>query len=674
MSKDKMADNALQNMLKPPYKIFLCGLLLLFVAIPGVARADAVRDQYFKAENAYKKMLASPDQRKYRHHWLRVIKEFQKVYDKEPTGSWAAAGLYRAGATYVELYRRSGREGDRNAGIERLNQVRQEFPRSAYRAKAEDHLKAFPPVKIPPEDSQTPEQKSAERLARRHFESAEKCQTRLAQNPRRTKHRDVWLACIEKYQTAYETDPEGPVAAASLFKMGSLYQELSVYSKNSSDRETGEAHLRKVINQYATSRYSPMAKALLGEKSAPEMNDEDTAPQEDLPTSAGESSTLHSVSGLRYWSNPNYTRVVVDTSGKTPYFHRLLKKDPDLQKPQRLYIDLQNARLAKDFPNTIPINDDLLTDARAGQYKDDTVRVVVDLKSFKTYKIFSLMNPFRIVIDVWGKDGKASTTAQQQAAIKLPQGKIPPGSLARSLALGVSRIVIDAGHGGKDPGAKGYYRAAREKHITLGIAKKLKKKLEAKIGCEVIMTRNNDEFLTLEERTALANTKDADLFISIHVNAHRNKNAYGTETYFLNLATDEESIRVAAMENATSTKNISDLQTILMDLMQNAKINESSRLASYVQSNMVQHLKKKYSNVQDKGVKQAPFYVLLGAQMPAILVETSFISNPRECKRLMDSAYQERLCDGIVLGIEKYIKATSPTAFNREMRPAPSPG
>ncbi len=159
------------------------------------------------------------------------------------------------------------------------------------------------------------------------------------------------------------------------------------------------------------------------------------------------------------------------------------------------------------------------------------------------------------------------------------------------------------------------------------------------------------------------------MFISIHVNAHRNKRAFGTETYFLNLATDEESIRVAAMENATSTKNISDLQTILMDLMQNAKINESSRLAGYVQSNMIRYLGRKYSKVKDKGVKQAPFYVLLGAQMPAILIETAFISNPRECKRLMDPAFQDRLSDGIVSGIEKYIHETSPTAFQRDRQP-----
>ncbi len=225
-------------------------------------------------------------------------------------------------------------------------------------------------------------------------------------------------------------------------------------------------------------------------------------------------------------------------------------------------------------------------DARAGQYKPDTVRVVMDIKSFKTYEIFSLDEPFRIVIDVWGEGEAAPRPPQQQAAVKLPSGKIPPGSIARSLALGVSRIVIDAGHGGKDPGAKGYCSKAREKDITLSIAKRLKKKLETRLGCEVIMTRRRDQFLTLEERTAFANTKDADLFISIHVNAHRNKRAYGVETYFLNLATDEDAIRVAAMENATSTKNISDLQTILMDLMQNAKINESSRLASHVQTQM----------------------------------------------------------------------------------------
>jgi N-acetylmuramoyl-L-alanine amidase len=178
------------------------------------------------------------------------------------------------------------------------------------------------------------------------------------------------------------------------------------------------------------------------------------------------------------------------------------------------------------------------------------------------------------------------------------------------------------------------------------------------------LTRNSDKFLTLEERTAIANTKSADLFISIHTNSHRDRNVFGIETYFLNLATDDEAIRVAAIENATSTKNISDLQNILFDLVQNAKINESSRLASHVQGAMISILKsRRYSRIYDKGVKQAPFYVLLGAQMPAVLVETSFISNPRECKRLIDPKYQERLCEAIVDGIKKYIRETTPTAY-----------
>ncbi len=184
---------------------------------------------------------------------------------------------------------------------------------------------------------------------------------------------------------------------------------------------------------------------------------------------------------------------------------------------------------------------------------------------------------------------------------------------------------------------------------------------------EVILTRNSDRFLTLEERTAIANTKNADLFISIHTNSHRDRRAYGIETYFLNLATDDEAIRVAALENATSTKNISDLQTILYDLMQNAKINESSRLAANVQVSMVHYLKRKrWSRIKDKGVKQAPFYVLLGAQMPAILVETSFISNPRECKRLVNPTYQQRICEAIVIGIKNYIKEITPTAHLHE--------
>jgi len=358
---------------------------------------------------------------------------------------------------------------------------------------------------------------------------------------------------------------------------------------------------------------------------------------------------------------------VIDADRKTSYGHRLLKKDASIRKPQRLYVDIAGSRLGQEIEKIIPINDDLLTDARAGQFTRNVVRVVVDIKSFKTYKIFSLNSPFRIVIDVWGRqDGssrkpKVASKQRPEPAAKSGE-KIPPSAIAKQLSLGVKRIVIDPGHGGKDHGAPGYLKGVSEKDIVLKIAKRLAKKIRARLGCEVILTRKTDRYLTLEERTAIANTKNADLFISIHTNSARDRRAYGIMTFFLNLATDDDAIRIAARENATSTKNISDLQTILSDLMQNAKINESSRLAGRVQRSTYRHLGKHYSKIKDKGVKQAPFYVLLGAQMPAILVETSFISNPRECKRLTNGNYQEQMSEGILKGIQAYIHETNPTA------------
>ena len=233
-------------------------------------------------------------------------------------------------------------------------------------------------------------------------------------------------------------------------------------------------------------------------------------------------------------------------------------------------------------------------------------------------------------------------------------------SLARQLGLNVKTVVIDPGHGGKDPGcnARG---GVKEKDIVLSIARRLAKRIKEKIGCEVYLTRNKDVFLPLERRTAIANMKKADLFISLHINAHRNKNIWGLETYFLNMATDERSVMVAARENATSEKNISDLQAILNDLMLNTKIKESSRLAYEVQNGMFSQVKRRYKQVKNLGVKQAPFYVLIGAEMPAILVETGFLTNRMERKRLRSKKYQESVAEGISAGVNAYIKSIDQT-------------
>ncbi|MCG8470614.1 MAG: N-acetylmuramoyl-L-alanine amidase [Desulfobacterales bacterium] len=485
------------------------------------------------------------------------------------------------------------------------------------------------------------------------------------------KRRDKWEACADKYLEVWRKDKKGVWAPAGLFNAAKVYIELEKFSGKKADLVRARELLTQT-QKFRTSRYSREARKLLRRlpKAAPASKTQrvkhsslQKTGQKARPPAprltASKSTGL--IQKIRYGSLPSKTRIVLDTSAGLAFTHGKLKADSTHHKPQRIWIDIKGKagkKLAKELPFK---GDPRVTTIRTAPKTNDTVRVVVDARSISHYTIFSLKAPHRIVIDVWGEKAKGKSAPKASTPANVPDFR--PDDLAKQLALGVRRIVIDPGHGGKDGGAPGYYKGVTEKKVVLAIAKKLAAKLKKELKCEVILTRNSDRFLTLEQRTSFANKKRADLFISIHANASRNRKAYGVETYFLNLAKDRASINVAARENATSEKNISDLHTILNSLMKNAKINESSRLARYVQTSLVGSLKGKYSKIQDKGVKQAPFYVLLGARMPAILVETAFISNKRECKRLTSSAYQNRICDGIVKGVKRYIESTHPASL-----------
>ena len=219
------------------------------------------------------------------------------------------------------------------------------------------------------------------------------------------------------------------------------------------------------------------------------------------------------------------------------------------------------------------------------------------------------------------------------------------------------KIVIDPGHGGKAPGGIGP-NGEKEKDITLVVGKMLAKRLTEE-GFAVFLTREDDVYMPLNERTAFANTKKADLFISIHVNANEAKSTDGVETYFLNLTTDASSKKVAERENAMTPESLQGLQLIVRDLMLNAKINESSRFATSIQSSIISSLRKSGYAGKDHGVKQAPFYVLMGAQMPAILIETGFITNAADCMLLHDDAHLENIIEGITSGIKPYTENTT---------------
>lgn len=522
-----------------------------------------------------------------------------------------------------------------------------------------------------------------------YLQQAKNCSRGLYRSKERMKYRDQWLRCVQAYEQYYQKYPSGRQADEALYATAKLYKGLYGYSRKSSDLNESISRFRKVVKRFPKSRFADDAQYQLGEIFRSYTQDLDRAyveyfkvvmnfPQGDmkpraekrlaelearmgkrkappdlpgLPDLLPDSDTsstggLARVTDIRHWSAQDYTRIVIDVNGQVEYASHLLRRDPSLGKPPRLYIDLENSTLDSSFSGAIPIGDGLLRKVRAGQYKPRVVRVVLDIESIEDHKIFSLSDPFRIVIDVTGESRKRLPPPEK--------GETPSLTLAQQLGLGVKKVVIDPGHGGKDPGAVGP-SGVKEKDVVLRIALKLQEKIRARLNVDAILTRGSDRFLPLEERTALANTQKADLFVSIHTNAHKNRGVHGISTYILNVATDAEEARLAAFENAVSTKRISDLEKILNDLMLKSKINESSRLAEAVQQGLIKGLPRSYSKIKDLGVRQAPFYVLIGARMPSIMVETSFITNRSEEKRLRSAAYQDAVAEGILAGIQSYI-------------------
>ncbi len=531
------------------------------------------------------------------------------------------------------------------------------------------------------------------------LKEANSCRESLYRSAKKKKYRHNWIRCVSRYQNVYTLYSKSDQAPWAMYRAAGMMINLYKYSGIQDDLDEaielyrrlaakyqdhtladdaqyriGEAFYKykndpthayveflKVDIKYPSGDMRPKARAML-DKLTVLLRKKERQKQVKAYSSLGKG--LTPVKDIRHWSTPTYTRVVIDLESAVKYSSHLLKEDPKLKMSRRLYVDLKNAHVGSDIESSIPIRDGLLKRARAGQYAKDTVRVVLDIDSIAGHKIFHLYDPFRIVVDVRGFEmkerGKKRVTKRKKRSARkgIRKAKEPDQtvSLARQLGLSVNRIVIDPGHGGKDPGS--YRRGGvKEKDIVLRLGKILAKKIEKRLGCDVVLTRDRDVFLPLERRTAFANMKKADLFISLHINAHKLRNVHGVETYFLNMATDKQAVMVAARENATSEKNISDLQTILNDLMMNTKITESSRLAYQVQKGMIREIKTRHKGVRDLGVKQAPFYVLIGAEMPAILIETGFVTNSTERKRLQNKKYLEKVADGIVEGIDTYIRS-----------------
>ncbi len=575
-------------------------LFLVLTASIAEAALDNSAKSYKKAADYYSKIVSSPKKFS-RQKWEKSLNLFKDVYVKYPGGSKTSDALYMTGKVHHYLYKKYRRSSDRENAITIFRVLVRNFAKSKL---ADDALYRSGEI----------------HLMDKNYEEA-----------------------LTDYRGVLKWFPKGDMAPKAKKRVA----ELSRKKKDLKAKRVKKPHKK--------------------------------------------SKNLSELKKIRFWANDSYARVVFDLSKVVHY------KVSRSKNSNELSIELLGAFKGKKVAGKMKPTNGLVKYLEVVNTKNGSSKIKIRLQPFETYSTMELSNPERVVVDINREDparkskllaknkntGPGPMKGKSKGKIKLMDppsitpdpalveaGLVPDpninsrpnsrplrkASFAPVLSPAIKIIVIDPGHGGKDPGAIGP-TGLKEKDVVLDISKRLRKELLRKCRCKVVLTRNRDVFIPLEERTAFANTQGADLFISIHVNANKSRRVKGVETYFLSPARSKAERYTAARENmisnGTENKNINDLAFILSDMKNTSKINESSFMAASVQNSVVSTVGRKY-RIKDNGVKQAMFYVLHGARMPAVLVETSFISNPREEKRLKSANYRLHIAKGIALGVRNY--------------------
>lgn len=514
---------------------------------------------------------------------------------------------------------------------------------------------------------------------------------------------------IDAYRFLIAQYPNTRLAERALFTIAEIYQ------RDIENPEAARAIYREYLKRYPRSaRAADAGLAIARINDELSRWNSSQSPDEAQPFTAGSEPHTHSlaqVESIRHWLAPDYTRVVIQTGQEVKF------NTARLENPPRLIFDLDNTHLGPDLARkTFLVQHGYLRRIRVAQFKPKVTRVVLDVPHIEEYTVFSLQHPFRLVIDVRGDtpeqaelQKRVSTAARDLspgiAAERAPHQAEPgtltrrvttaarssqasfdgpgagvsdvadspvtgdesvalPGSndaelaggaptLTRALGLKIRRIVIDPGHGGHDTGTIGP-AGIEEKNVVLDVALRLRRLVLRRLGCQVVMTRSTDKFIPLEERTAIANQDGADLFVSIHANASHDPSARGIETYYLNFTSDPEALAVAARENATSEQSVFQLQSLVRKIALSEKIGESRDFAKVVDHQLMVHLDEDGDRQPDRGIKKAPFVVLIGANMPSILVEISFLSNPHDARLLHSPRFRQRIAQALYDGIASY--------------------
>ena len=500
--------------------------------------------------------------------------------------------------------------------------------------------------------------------------------------------RSEYARCAEVFRKVYLYDPHYVHAPDALYAEGLLRQRMGDAFDSPKDSRTAAERFEFLVRDYPAHRDARDARrraAAIRSGAGPDPAQE---PPPAAEVGAGESrapgegkAQPHAVvQSIRFFSLGDVTRVTIDLNGKTGYSRARLRN------PERIYFDLAGADLSEGLADrAIPVGSGPLERIRAGRHSSSAVRVVLDLLSPVEYTVREIGDPFRIEIDLY-PPGAAARTGTTPVPVPAPSSAVasltpaparpaqerrPSGesgapkaaprtsrgdrTLTRTLGLKIGRIVLDPGHGGQDLGTIGP-NGLREKDLTLAIARELKAMLEDELGAHVFLTRDTDVYVSLEERTALANHYRADLFLSIHANSSRHRSTSGVETYYLDFAKSDAEREIAARENASGMLAVSELEDLVKQIAQAEKSAESRELASIIQKRLYTGALRLLPSTKDRGVRRAPFIVLIGARMPSILAEVAFISNPKDEGVLGAADGRKAMARALYEGIVGYVQ------------------
>ncbi|MDR0339759.1 MAG: N-acetylmuramoyl-L-alanine amidase [Desulfovibrio sp.] len=471
----------------------------------------------------------------------------------------------------------------------------------------------------------------------------------------------------------------------------SLYRQALILKRRLRDPAGAGKALERLVRSYPKSKEAEQAKKILEElRAVPVPADKSASPAQagarrEAPPDRASPLTLKEI---RWKGKPQRAVVTLELSRGADYSYAFLPSDKEKKLPARLYLDIAGAFPADSVKSGLRPKDLIVSRIRTGKFGAGT-RVTLECDGLACYAVRSPEGASpTIEIEISRKEdiargiavaktgagvrfgtakagtGVRSDTAKAGAGVRSDTAKgmgeaksrslaKEPGTVMEQLGLTVKTIMLDPGHGGKDPGAQA--NGIVERQFTLTMARRIGALLQ-KEGFTVLYTRTGNSYIPLQDRPDMANNKKADLFISIHVNANTTDSVRGLETYYLDEAKSHNASTVAARENAVSVKNISDLQFILTDLMLGSKLKESHKLADCVQNGILRRLHGAKLPDSSNGVRSAPFYVLMGARMPAILVEFGYITNKEDAANLRSEAFLQRQAEGLVQGLLDYKK------------------